>query len=91
MNIMEFSVESSSSEGWGTWKFSFGKSSLGLATQLITTNWSTRWIEHSISVHFRKEDGSFFVYTGNIEDLFAQVSKALKPIHIARIADKFQV
>lgn len=86
LSILEFSQDSSSSEGWT--RYSIGglcsttnpkspQASYADLSYIEDYNWGNRTIEHSISIHYRKRDGGFTHYTGNVEDLFEQIASRM--------------
>ncbi len=98
MNKMEFSAGMTSSDKWSTYIIN-GKTSaevsetsaVGLVNILTDLDYVNGTISNSMTVNYRKINGDFFVYVGNVEDFFSQFINYIKPVHIKKIAKKYNV
>ena len=96
MYEMEFKNESSSTSGWYKWsmggfnsKTSQLDNSEAMCNMWLVDSYSERLC--SLSIHYKKTDGTFFHYIGNPVDLFRQVTDAFKPLRNLKAAKKFNV
>jgi hypothetical protein len=97
MNYLEFTEQQSSTAGWKTYEIggltspTRSEASLGKATFIEDSCWPKKTVGHSLVIHYRKREGGFFVYSGNVEDFFAQVSLSLRSIFISKTAERYHV
>jgi len=84
LRILEFSPGGSSTAGWEeftiTGRKGAGQSESAIAKGyfIYSYDWVNHFASHSISFTYRKEDGSFFAYNGNVEHIWDQVLSVAK-------------
>lgn len=97
MNILEFEERGSSTAGWKIYEMgglisdNRSESSVAKVTFIEDRSWRESKIGHSLVIHYRKKDGGFFVYTGNVEDFYEQVMVGMKPVYYAKVAKSYNV
>ena len=87
--------QTSSSGGYYTYRIgglgNGSQSSECLVNIVEHSDWSNKVISHSLVLNYRKKDGDYFTYTGNVEDLYYQFYRSLKSLFVKKACERFAI